>query len=129
MKEKHSGESYFNKSPPKHLCQVQESNYTRTAFAFFLLFLQSHCSTLSSYVLFFFIDHPLSINTLPLVFTLFLLCSSTSMCERSPSPFLSLLIASIMTFSNVYKLQSMSYLIGFTCSITTDLHGKQVRQM
>lgn len=40
MKEEHSGEGYFNKSPPKlnHKCQVQESNYTRTALVPFLLF-------------------------------------------------------------------------------------------
>lgn len=42
---------------------------------------------------------------------------------------LSLLIACIMAFSNVNNLRSVSYPNAVTCSVISDLHSKQQRQM
>lgn len=60
------GESYFNKSPTKlnHKCQVQESNYRRSALAPFLLFLLS-LPPLPYFITMFFVFLASSFNTSP----------------------------------------------------------------
>lgn len=129
MKEEHSGESYFNKSPPElnYQCQVQESNYTTTVLALFFLFLLPPPTTsLDRYSLCFLTDQLLLVTPpLPSRSHTFFSVRHFLHVKKNLLSIFALLIASIMTFSNVCNLHSASYAIAITCSICSDLQKKQ----